>query len=262
MKKLSKPWHGPYIVCKKINEQNYEVKPKSPLKGKKMVVHFNRMKPYFELPDDRRQSPRLAERSKRQENVVQETVAESESDSDSDSDEHVFYRTCNNSNNTPIFCSQDPSAIVGGQEVQQSADFSQSVPVNVSFSQEQEILDERSPGPPDLTFHSLVPDNDNIVLEQSVSDEVQSPISSSSSMVEAGHGPSPQSTDGSGDLHSPSQVIVDPGLTNDTANSDANNQCTTLDSESEASEQSDTSIALPRRSHRTRRPPDRYTAGT
>ena len=47
--KFHKPWYGPHIVTKKVNEQTYIVEPTLPLKpGKLKVVHYNKLKPYIE----------------------------------------------------------------------------------------------------------------------------------------------------------------------------------------------------------------------
>jgi len=41
-KKFAKPWKGPFVISRKLNDLNYEVKPCGSNKGK-VIVHFNRL---------------------------------------------------------------------------------------------------------------------------------------------------------------------------------------------------------------------------
>jgi hypothetical protein len=46
-KKLAKKWEGPYVVVKRLSEQNYQVKSAKNPKARTTVVHHNRLKKFF-----------------------------------------------------------------------------------------------------------------------------------------------------------------------------------------------------------------------
>ena len=50
--KFHKPWEGPYVITKVVNEQTYVVESTNPLPaGHTKVVHYNKLKPFVELRD-------------------------------------------------------------------------------------------------------------------------------------------------------------------------------------------------------------------
>jgi len=55
-KKLHLPWSGPYRVAKKLSESTYRVQNVRN-KRKKLVVHFDRLKPYLSVPLESENQP-------------------------------------------------------------------------------------------------------------------------------------------------------------------------------------------------------------